>query len=189
MLYFICLKNCILNLQCFKYLCLKNIFIIYIMNILKKSLNFPKKNNKWTIGYIIIIFIYFPLEMLIFSYLFGKLFSKIGDVKKNIRPIIIFIGIIIIAYFILEIVGYIKERFNSYYFKKMNHNIRLQIIDLIYNKLSINYESINNGEFVGRLLKIPNILSYFFEIFNRTFIPTILSIISICLFFLFVNFK
>jgi ABC-type multidrug transport system fused ATPase/permease subunit len=159
------------------------------MNLIKKSLNFQKKNIAWVIGYIIIIFIYFPLEMLVFGYLFGKIFSKIGDIKKNLTLIIILIGIIIGAYFFLEITGYLKERFDAYYFKMMNHDIRLQIIDLIYNKLSINYESINNGEFIGRLLKIPNILSYFFERFNRIVLPMIISIISVCLFFLFNNFK
>ena len=154
------------------------------MNLIKTSLNFQKKNIAWVIGYIIIIFIYFPLEMLVFGYLFGKIFSKIGNIQKNIKSITILIGIIIGAYFFLELIGYLKERFDAYYYPKMDHHIRLQIIDLIYNKLSINYESINNGEFVGRLLKIPNILSFFFERFNRIVLPMIISIIIICLFFL-----
>lgn len=101
--------------------------------------------------------------MIVFGFLFGKIFSKIGDIKKNISSIIYLIGIIIIAYVILESIGYVKERFDSYYFPKMNHDIRLQMIDVIYKKISTNYESINNGEFVGRLLKIPNFLSFFFE--------------------------
>jgi ABC-type transport system involved in cytochrome bd biosynthesis fused ATPase/permease subunit len=101
--------------------------------------------------------------MIIFGFLFGKIFSKIGDIKKNINSILYLIGIIIIAYVILEIIGYVKERYDAYYFPKMNHDIRLQMIDVIYKKISTNYESINNGEFVGRLLKIPNFLSFFFE--------------------------
>jgi len=159
------------------------------MNLFNICFNFKKKNIAWPIASIIFIFIYYPLEMLIFGFLFGKIFSKIGDIKKNINSIIILLGIIIGSYLLLEIIGYIKERFDSYYFPRMDHHIRLQIIDLIYNKLSLNYESINNGEFVGRLLKIPNILSFFFERVNRTVLPMVISIIGVSLFFLFMNWK
>jgi ATP-binding cassette subfamily B protein len=127
--------------------------------------------------------------MIIFGFLFGKIFSKIGDIKKNINSILYLIGIIIIAYVILESIGYVKERYDAYYFPKMNHDIRLQMIDVIYKKISTNYESINNGEFVGRLLKIPNFLSFFFEQFNRTVMPMTVSIIGVCLFFLVMNWK
>jgi ABC-type multidrug transport system fused ATPase/permease subunit len=159
------------------------------MNLFNTCMNFQKKNLAWPLTSILFIFIYYPLEMLIFGYLFGKIFSKIGDIKKNIRPIIILIGFIIGAYIILETIGYIKDRFDSYYYPRMDHHIRLQIIDVIYNKLSLNYESINNGEFVSRLLKIPNILSFFFERLNRTAMPMIISITGVCLFFLIMNWK
>ena len=159
------------------------------MSLFTRSLNFQKKNIVWPITSIIFIFIYYPIEMLIFGFLFGKIFSKIGDIKKNKKSIIILIGFISVAYFSLELIGYLKERFDSFYYPKMDHHIRLQIIDLIYNKLSINYESINNGEFVSRLLKIPNILSYFFERLNRTVMPMVISIIGVCIFFLLMNWK
>jgi ABC-type bacteriocin/lantibiotic exporter with double-glycine peptidase domain len=159
------------------------------MNLFEASLDFHKKNSIWLIINIIFVFVYYPLEMIIFGFLFGKIFSKIGDIKKNINSILYLIGIIIIAYVILESIGYVKERFDAYYFPKMNHDIRLQMIDVIYKKISTNYESINNGEFVGRLLKIPNFLSFFFEQFNRTVMPMTVSIIGVCLFFLVMNWK
>ena len=159
------------------------------MNLFQASLDFHKKNIVWLIINIIFVFVYYPLEMIVFGFLFGKIFSKIGDIKKNISSIIYLIGIIIIAYVILESIGYVKERFDAYYFPKMNHDIRLQMIDVIYKKISTNYESVNNGEFVGRLLKIPNFISFFFEQFNRTVMPMIISIIGVCLFFLVMNWK
>ena len=159
------------------------------MSLFNRSINFQKKNIIWPRTSILFIFIYYPLEMLIFGFLFGKIFSKIGDIKKNKNSIIILIGFIFFAYFSLELIGYLKERFDSYYYPKMDHHIRFQIIDLIYDKLSINYESINNGEFIGRLLKIPSVLSYFFERINRTVLPMVISIIGVCIFFLVMNWK
>jgi ABC-type multidrug transport system fused ATPase/permease subunit len=159
------------------------------MNLFESCFNFQKKNLVWPITSIIFIFIYYPLEMLIFGFLLGKIFSKVADLKKNMNSILILVGIIIFAYLILEIIGYAKDRFDSFYFPKMDHDIRLQIVDLIYNKLSINYESINNGEFVSRLLKIPEILSFFFERVNRTVLPMGISIFGVCIFFLIMNWK
>jgi ABC-type bacteriocin/lantibiotic exporter with double-glycine peptidase domain len=127
--------------------------------------------------------------MIIFGFLFGKIFSKIGDIKSNLNSILFFVGIIFAAYLVLETIGYIKERYDSHYFPKMNHDIRLLMIDVIYKKISTNYESINNGEFIGRLLKMPNFLSFFFEQFNRTVMPMALSIIGVCIFFLVMNWK
>jgi ABC-type bacteriocin/lantibiotic exporter with double-glycine peptidase domain len=159
------------------------------MNLFETCLQFHKKNKTWLIINIIFVFAYYPLEMIIFGFLFGKIFSKIGDINKNIHSILYFIGIIIVAYIILESIGYVKERYDAYYFPKMNHDIRLQMIDVIYKKISTNYESINNGEFIGRLLKIPNFLSFFFEQFNRTVMPMAVSITGVCLFFLVMNWK
>lgn len=159
------------------------------MNLFETCLQFHKKNKTWLIINIIFVFAYYPLEMIIFGFLFGKIFSKIGDINKNIHSILYFIGIIIVAYIILESIGYVKERYDAYYFPKMNHDIRLQMIDVIYKKISTNYESINNGEFIGRLLKIPNFLSFFFEQFNRTVMPMAVSISGVCLFFLVMNWK
>jgi hypothetical protein len=78
------------------------------MNLFQICINFKKKNIAWPIASIIFIFIYYPLEMLIFGFLFGKIFSKIGDIKKNINAIIVLLGIIIFSYLLLEIIGYIK---------------------------------------------------------------------------------
>ena len=159
------------------------------MNLFKTCLQFHKKNITWAIINIIFVLVYYPLEMIIFGFLFGKIFSKIGDIKTNMNSILFFLGIIVVTYFILETIGYIKERYDSHYFPKMNHDIRLLMIDVIYKKISTNYESINNGEFIGRLLKIPNFLSFFFEQFNRTAMPMAISIIGVCLFFLVMNWK
>lgn len=159
------------------------------MNLFETCLRFHKKNITWPIINIIFVLVYYPLEMIIFGFLFGKIFSQISDIKKNMNSILFFLGIFIVAYFILETVGYVKERYDAYYFPKMNHDIRLLMIDVIYKKISTNYESINNGEFIGRLLKIPNFLSFFFEQFNRTAMPMAISIIGVCIFFLVMNWK
>lgn len=159
------------------------------MNLLKICSSFYKNNIIYLIINILFVLIYYPLEMIIFGYLFGKIFSKIGDIKKNLKSIILLIGIIIIMNVFLEIVGYIKEIFDAKYVPLMENKVRNDIIDIIYKKLSINYESINNAEFIGRLLKIPNFLSVFFERIWKSALPMTLSIIVVCAFFLLMNWR
>lgn len=56
------------------------------MNLFEASLDFHKKNIVWLIINIIFVFAYYPLEMIVFGFLFGKIFSKIGDIKKILIP-------------------------------------------------------------------------------------------------------
>jgi ABC-type multidrug transport system fused ATPase/permease subunit len=159
------------------------------MNLFTICARFYKNNISYLIVNLLFVLIYYPLEMIIFGFLFGKIFSKIGDIKKNLNSIIILIAVIIIANVILEIVGYVKEIFDAKYVPKMENDVRNKIIDIIYKKLSINYESINNAEFIGRLLKIPNFLSVFFERIWKSALPMSISIIGVCIFFVFMNWK
>lgn len=110
------------------------------MNLFTICTSFYKNNISYLIVNLLFVFIYYPLEMIIFGFLFGKIFSKIGDIKKNLNSIIILIAVIIIANVILEIVGYVKEIFDAKYVPRMENDVRNKIIDIIYKKLSINYE-------------------------------------------------
>jgi ABC-type multidrug transport system fused ATPase/permease subunit len=159
------------------------------MNLFKICTNFHKDNIIYLIVSILFVLIYYPLEMIVFGFLFGKIFSKIGDIKKNLNSILFLIGVIIIANIILEIISYIKEIFDAKYVPKMENDVRNKIIDIIYKKLSINYESINNAEFIGRLLKIPNFISFFSERIWKIALPMTLSIIGVCIFFLVMNWR
>jgi len=159
------------------------------MNLFKICTIFYKNNISYLVVSILFVLIYYPLEMIIFGFLFSKIFSKIGDIKNNINSIIILIGIIIIANIILEIVSYVKDIFDAKYVPLMENKVRNDIIDIIYKKLSINYESINNAEFIGRLLKIPTFLSFFFERIWKSLLPMSISIIFVSLFYLFMNWR
>jgi len=159
------------------------------MNLHLACFDFQKKNLFWPITNIIIMFIYYPLEIIVFAYLFGKIFSKIGDIKKHFTSICYLFGLIFIAYIIVESLTLVKERIDAKYYPKMEHSIRLQLVDLIFNKMSINYESINNGEFVGRLLKIPTFVSFFYERFNRWVLPFLITIVGVVLFFFIMSFR
>ena len=86
------------------------------MNLFETCLRFHKKNITWPIINIIFVLVYYPLEMIIFGFLFGKIFSKIGDIKSNLNSILFFVGIIFAAYLVLETVGYVKERYDAHYF-------------------------------------------------------------------------
>ncbi len=159
------------------------------MNLHSTCFNFQKKNLTWPILNFIILIIYYPIEIIVFAFLFGKIFSKIGDIEKHFKSIMLLFLIIIIAYIIVESLTAIKERLDSYYYPKMEHSIRIQLVDIIFNKMQINYESINSGEFIGRLLKIPTFVSFFYERFNRWALPFLITIVGVIIFFLVMNFR
>lgn len=157
------------------------------MNLHSACFDFQKNNLKWSISSIIILFIYYPLEIIIFAYLFGKIFSQINDINKNFNKIAILFALIVVLYIFLESIIAIKDRIDSHYFPKMEHEIRLKLVDIIFTKMQINYDSINSGEFVSRLLKIPSFVSFFYERFNRWVLPFFVTVIGIIVFFFFLN--
>ena len=153
----------------------------------KYCFNFQKENLTWPITNILFIFINYPLEIIIFSYLFGQVFSLTQNIDKNFNKIIKLIGYIIGAYIFLELFNLFKDRIDAYYYPKLEHNIRLQMVDLIFNKININYDSINNGEYVSRLLKIPLFLGNFYERFNKWFLPFVITILGVTIYLFFIN--
>jgi len=159
------------------------------MNLHNYCFDFQKKNLKWPIVNIIFIFVYFPLEMIIFSVLFGKMFSMINNIEKNYNSICLIIGLIIAGYIFLELLSLYKERLENTYYQKLDHHIRMQIIDIIFNKMKINYESINSGEYIGRLLKIPKYVNFFYERLYRWVAPLLITIITVILYLFYLNFK
>ena len=59
------------------------------MNLHSACFDFQKNNIKWPLTSIIILFIYYPLEIILLAILFGKIFSNINDINKNYKSILI----------------------------------------------------------------------------------------------------
>ena len=53
------------------------------MNLFETCLKFHKKNITWPIINIIFVLVYYPLEMIIFGFLFGKIFLRPPSSESN----------------------------------------------------------------------------------------------------------
>ena len=159
------------------------------MNLKTYCIDFQKKHIPYLISSIIFLFIYYPLETILFSVLFGKIFSLTSNIDKNYNLIRYYVGLIIGVYVFLELIEFGKDRVEAHYFPVLEQELRLDIIDIIFNKMEINYESSNNGEIIARLFKIPQYVIYFNERFARWLLPFIVIVIGITIYLFFINFK
>jgi len=159
------------------------------MNLKTYCIDFQKKHIPYLISSIIFLFIYYPLETILFSVLFGKIFSLTSNIDKNYNLIRYYVGLIIGVYVFLELIEFGKDRVEAHYFPVLEQELRLDIIDIIFNKMEINYESSNNGEIIARLFKIPQYVIYFNERFARWLLSFIVIVIGITIYLFFINFK
>ena len=61
------------------------------MKLGELGVEFLKQNKQTMIAYIIVVLVLFPTESIVLSKLYGKLFSRIGEVGKNSKSMMNFI--------------------------------------------------------------------------------------------------
>jgi len=159
------------------------------MNLHKFCFDFVKKNPKWSLSNIILTIIYYPVEIIIISYLSGQIFSRINNLDKTFRSVSFLFLMIFIAYVIIESTIAIRDRVDLIYYPRMEREVRLGIVDIILKKMQINYDNIKHGEIIARLLKIPTFVTFYYERFNRWVVPFLVTFVIITIFFFFMNLK
>lgn len=150
---------------------------------------FLKENKSWFVTNMIFILINYPFEIIILSYISSKILIEIVNIKNNWHMLKIHIILFILFYVILEIFAYFKEQNDSRMVPKFESYVRNKIIAKLYSKNEVNCSSIKSGELIQRLMKIPPAISEVYERFNHYVIPFVVTIVSIVIYFLIVDFK
>ena len=159
------------------------------MNINSNLIEFLKKNPKWIIYNIILILLNYPLEIVVISYLSGQIFSKINNLSKNFNSLKILFFQIIIIYLILEFSITIKDRIDITYYPKLERELRLGIVDTVLKKIEINYDALETGDLVSRLLKVPIHTYLFVDIINKYLLPFLITFLIVIGYLFFINKK
>lgn len=159
------------------------------MNLHSFCFKFLKKNPKWSVANFFLILLNYPLEIVLISYLSGQIFSRINNLKQSYNSIFLLFILIFITYIVLEASISIKDKVDEIYFPKMEREVRLNIVDLVFNKVKINYDNIQTGEVISRLLKAPIFVSLFYSSINKYVIPFFITFAITIVYLYFLNAK
>ena len=159
------------------------------------------KNHKIIlIFYILILLIVYPIESVLLSNLFGKLFNVINKnrklpnfmdiynnlIKQNAPGLIIIISsIYVLLYFIYMTKNYLETIIIPYYQKYL----RTLLFNNVLKKYSNNYKDIKIGEVLSKIIELTySIVSMFINCFDQ-FLSTFSGLIFINIYFFTLNWK
>jgi len=157
------------------------------MNLHSFCFKFLKKNPKWSVANFFLILLNYPLEIVVISYLSGQIFSRINNIKQTYNSIFYLFILILLTYFVLESSLTIKDKVDEKYFPKMEREVRLKIVNLVLNKVKINYDNVPTGEVIARLLKAPTFVGLFFSSVNKYVFPFFITFAIVILYLFFLN--
>jgi len=136
-------------------------------------INFIKENKGTYIIYILLLLSY-PIEKIYVPHLYSKIISKLKEnISMNvfIPLILVWIFIQIIRIFLNKIDGVLIPKFQTY--------VRRQIMDRFINNLEIDYKEIKHGDFLTKLIKIPDALQELFDQVKYTVFVNFILLISL----------
>lgn len=159
------------------------------MNLHTYCFKFMGKNPKWSVAQFFLMLLNNPLEIVVISFLSGQIFSRINNINRDYKKIIFLFILTCVIYIILESSIGVKDKVEAKYFPKLEREIRLNVVDLIFNKVKINYDNVQTGEVIARLLKAPTFVSIFFTSFNKYIIPFFLTLAIVIVYLFILNRK
>lgn len=138
-------------------------------------LSFIKQNIKYYILFLITL-LSVPLNQIILPHYYGKIIDNLKDkdFKKTIKLFIILLAI----WIIINILRLLEQWAHNHIWTKFYSYVKKIIFTKILNSYRENYEEMNIGEIVTKMIKLPNILESIQDNVQEFIINSIFIIIS-----------
>jgi len=159
------------------------------MNVQELLWSFLKLHPVEAIVNILILFIYYPVEIIVLSILFSRVYDQLTGVKKNPIPLIKELALLMVLLLGLEFLMDYREWVNGNFFPELEEYMRNHILTSVIKTLSTNYYEIDMGDLASRLHKIPWTVSTGYDYFNRFVAPFLFTVIGITIFIYFIDMR
>lgn len=158
-------------------------------DINKVIVNFANQRKLWVGTNLFLMIIHFPLELIVLSYLSGKIFSMMANMKMNYVRVVRFTMYFFLIYFTIELCIVARDIYDSWIVPYLEREIRNHVITMIMEKNEIQFDQLEMGEIVVRFLKTPAYSLYSYVVLTKFIIPFIASLFFLGLYIIFLNVK
>lgn len=158
-------------------------------DIHKVILDFANQRRTWVGVNIFLMIIHFPLELIVLSFLSGKIFSMMANMKMNYVRVVRFTMYFFLIYFTIELCIVARDVYDSFIVPHLEREIRNHVITMIMEKNEIQYDQLEMGEIVVRFLKTPAYSLYSYVVLTKFIIPFMASLICLGFYILYLNVK
>ena len=147
------------------------------------------KDYKMILVFYVFLMFAFPIELVIQPHYYGKLIDNVSKIKysqifsKNKKFIKILIGLWIIN----QILYASMDVLDSYMIPKVQSYIRINLVNDIINTFKNNYEELEIGSIISKLVKLPFTIRDIQHQLRNFFIPTFVILLAAILYFFSIN--
>ena len=152
-------------------------------------MEFLSKNPTWSGVSTGLMILNYPIELILLSFLSGKIFVNMADIKNKYATTVKLIIYFFLAYFVIDMSLSIREHYDSLMIPELEKEIRNKIIEMMLNKNEIRFDQIETGEMVTRFLKVPIYTFYAYNSMMKHVMPFLVSILVIGFYVLFLNWR
>lgn len=152
------------------------------MNIQEILWSFLKLHPVEAFTNFFILFIYYPVEIIVLSILFSRVYDQLNGVKRNPVPLIKEMTVLIAVLLALEFMMDYREWLNSSFYPELEKYTRNYILTNVIKTLSTNFYELDMGDLQSRLSKIPWTVSTIYDYFNKYIAPFVFTVIGITIF-------
>lgn len=149
--------------------------------------DFVGRHKGWLVSSIGLMLVHFPIEMILLSYLSGKIFVKMSNMKTNYASVVRLIFLFFLAYFTIEVTLVLRDTYDSYIVPELEREIRNHVIQMIMNKNEVKFDNMEMGEIIARFLKTPAYSFYSYAILTKYVVPFMAAIVVIGFYVMFLN--
>lgn len=158
-------------------------------DIHKIIVKFADQRKTWVGTNFLLMIVHFPLELIALSYLSGRIFSMMSNMRMNYRRVVQFTIYFFFIYFLIELSIVVRDIYDSYIVPHLEREIRNYVITLIMEKNEIQFDQLEMGEIVIRFLKTPAYSLYSYVVVTKFIIPFIASLVFIGIYITWLNRK
>lgn len=153
--------------------------------------NYLNQNKTVVIAFIIITLLTFPLEAVIIPNLYGKLYTGIGNNPSQKvfaslgKVILVIVGI----WMAIQLFYYLKNWLLGKILPTYLEYVTKLLFSKVIDNYEVNYQDIKISKNVSRIFELSRDLKDLFYYFSSTFLPLLLTVIVVNVYFFFVDWK
>lgn len=158
-------------------------------HLLRIMMGFANKNKAWMSISTGLMILNFPIELILLSYLSGRIFVNMAEIKTQYATAVRLIMYFFLAYFVIETSLAIRDHYDARMIPELEKEIRNEIIEMMLEKNEIRFDQMETGEMVARFLKAPIYTFYAYSMMTKNVAPFVVAIVVIGFYVLFLNWR
>lgn len=153
-------------------------------------IDFAKRHKGWVCANLGLMCLHVPIELVLLSYLSGKIFVAMTEISPNkCKKILKLTFAFLFAYFIIEICLIFRDTYDAYIIPQLECEIRNYVIKVVLTKNEIQFNHLEMGEFVARFLKTPAYSFHAYAVLTKFVFPFVIGVLLISFYVAYLNVK